>query len=97
MPHPPIPFPLTLNCVMTVMIANQPAAVVGSQTTPCIMPSCIPGGPGIVGPAGSTKVMIGGRPAARVGDMVQFAACVGPIPGPVGKIMPPGAPTVIIS
>lgn len=97
MPHPPIPLPILLNCVTTVMIANQPAAVVGSQTQPCLLPTCVPGGPGIIGPVGSMKVIIGGRPAARVGDGVLFAACVAPIPSPTGKILPPGAPTVIIN
>jgi uncharacterized Zn-binding protein involved in type VI secretion len=95
MPHPPIPFPILLNCVPTVMIANLPAATVGSMTGPCMIPPCIPGGPGSVA-MGSATVMIGGKPAARVGDLVAFSSCVAPIPSPTGKILPPGAPTVII-
>jgi uncharacterized Zn-binding protein involved in type VI secretion len=95
MPHPPLPFAITLNCVMTVLIANQPAATVGAMTQPCLVPSCVPGGPGTVA-MGSTSVLVGGRPAARVGDLVSFATCVAPIPSPTGKILPPGAPTVII-
>jgi uncharacterized Zn-binding protein involved in type VI secretion len=95
LPHPPIPFPILTMCVPTVMISNLPAAVVGSMTQPCLMPTCVPGGPGVVS-MGSATVMIGGQPAARVGDMVAFAACVAPIPSPTGKILPPGAPTVII-
>jgi uncharacterized Zn-binding protein involved in type VI secretion len=94
-PHPPIPFAIVSNCVPTVLIGNLPAAVVGSMTQPCLVPPCVPGGPGVVA-MGSTTVMIGGRPAARVGDLVQFATCVAPIPSPTGKILPPGAPTVII-
>jgi len=77
------------------MIDNQPAAVVGSMTQPCILPSCVPAGPGVVA-MGSPTVTIGGMPAARVGDMVSFATCVAPIPSPTGKILPPGSPTVII-
>lgn len=94
-PHPPIPFSIVGNTVPNVLIDNLPAAVVGSMTQPCLLPTCVPGGPGIVG-MGSTTVTIGGRPAARVGDLVQFASCVAPIPSPTGKILPPGSPTVII-
>jgi uncharacterized Zn-binding protein involved in type VI secretion len=95
MPHPPIPFPILEATIPTVMISNLAAAVVGSMSQPCLMPTCVPGGPGMVA-MGSATVMISSMPAARVGDTVTFAACVGPIPGPTGMIMPPGAPTVII-
>ena len=95
MPHPPIPFPILTLCVPTVMIANLPAATMGSMTGPCTVPPCVPGGPGMVA-KGSATVMIGGKPAARVGDLVAFSSCVAPIPSPTGKILPPGAPTVII-
>ena len=94
--HPPIPMPIQMNTVPNVMIKGLPAAVVGSMTGPCMMPSCVPGAPGAIG-MGSTKVFIGGRPAARVGDLVNFPSCVAPIPSPTGKIMPPGAPTVQIN
>jgi uncharacterized Zn-binding protein involved in type VI secretion len=95
MPHPPIPFPIISGCVMTVLIDNLPAAVVGSMTQNCMVPPCVPGGPGVIA-MGSSTVMLGGRPAARVGDLVSFASCVAPIPSPTGKILPPGSPTVII-
>ena len=94
-PHPPIPFPIVGACVPTVQINNLPAAVLGSMTQPCMVPPCVPGGPGIVS-KGSATVLIGGMPAARVGDLVAFASCVAPIPSPTGKILPPGSPTVII-
>jgi uncharacterized Zn-binding protein involved in type VI secretion len=94
-PHPPIPIPIVAATVPTVLIANMPAAVVGSMTQPCMIPPCVPGGPGTVS-MGSTTVMIGGRPAARLNDMVAFTSCVAPIPSPTGKIIGPGAPTVII-
>jgi len=94
-PHPPLPLAIVSNTVSTVLIANMPAAVMGSMTKPCMLPSCVPGGPGLVA-KGSATVLIGSRPAARVGDMVAFAACVAPIPSPTGKIMPPGATTVLI-
>lgn len=94
-PHPALPLPIVGGCVMNVMIGNLPAAVVTSVTAPCMLPGCVPGGPGIVS-MGSATVMIGFLPAARMGDMVAFAACVAPIPSPVGKILPPCATNVDI-
>ena len=95
-PHPPLPLPILTNTVATVLINGQPAAVVGSMTSNCMLPSCVPAGPGAV-VMGSTKVQIGKRPAARVGDQVAFASCVAPIPSPTGRILPPGSPTVMIN
>jgi len=95
-PHPPIPITIIPPGSPTVLIANQPAARVSDQTAPCMVPPCIPGGPGMIS-QGSPTVMIGGLPAARVGDMVAFSSCVAPIPSPTGKIIPPGAPTVMIN
>ena len=94
-PHPPIPLAITSACSPKVMINNLPAATVGSMTIPCLVPPCIPAGPGVVA-KGSMTVKIGGLPAARVGDIVGFASCVAPIPSPFGKIMPPGSLTVQI-
>jgi uncharacterized Zn-binding protein involved in type VI secretion len=94
-PHPPIPLAIVSATVPTVMINNLPAAVMGSISKPCTLPSCVPNGPGMVA-KGSATVLIGKKPAARMGDMCAFSACVAPIPGPTGKIMPPCSPTVII-
>jgi uncharacterized Zn-binding protein involved in type VI secretion len=94
-PHPAIPLALALNGVMTVLIGKLPAATMGTQTVPCSLPSCVPGGPGVI-VKGSATVMIGGKPAARVNDLTSHAACVAPIPSPTGKILPPGCPTVLI-
>ena len=94
-PHPPIPIPIMLNCHPMVLIGNLPAATLTSQTLPCIMPTCVPGGPGMVA-LGSMTVLVCNLPAARLGDMVLFASCVAPIPSPTGKIIPPCCPTVII-
>jgi uncharacterized Zn-binding protein involved in type VI secretion len=93
--HPPMPLPIMSNTVPTVLINNMPAATVTSMTQPCMLPTCVPGGPGVI-MKGSMTVLIGNKPAARAGDMVQFAACVGPIPCPAGTIMPPCSPTVQI-
>ena len=95
MPHPPIPIAIMVACVPTVLINNLLAAVVTSQTLPCMMPSCMPGGPGMIA-KGSTSVFTGGLPAARLGDLVSFPGCVGPIPCPTGKIIPPCSVNVII-
>jgi uncharacterized Zn-binding protein involved in type VI secretion len=93
-PHPAVPLTIITGNA-TVLIGNQPAATVTSTTTPCTLPGCVPGGPGMV-TMGSTTVMIGGLPAARVNDMTSHSACVAPIPSPVGNILPPGCPTVMI-
>ncbi len=95
MPHPPMPMQIMTACATTVMINNLPAATVSSQTLPCMIPGCVPGGPGMVA-KGSATVMIGGLPAARASDTVSFVACVGPIPMPTGMILPPCAVTVMI-
>jgi uncharacterized Zn-binding protein involved in type VI secretion len=93
-PHPGLPLTI-ITGAFTVLIGNQPAAQLSSTTTPCVLPGCIPAGPGIV-TMGSTTVLAGGLPAARINDMTTHASCVAPIPGPTGKILPPGCPTVII-
>ena len=103
--HPPAPIPTPSahpavgNTIITgafnVLIGNQPAARLGSTTTPCILPACVPAGPATV-VLGSSTVLIGGMPAARVNDLTAHSSCVAPIPGPVGKVMPPGCLTVII-
>lgn len=95
LPHPPLPLPITSLTVPTVKINSLPAAVMGSMSQICSLPSCIPAGPGLVA-MGSATVLIGKLPAARMGDMVAFASCVAPIPSPTGKILPPCSTTVII-
>ena len=94
LPHPPMPLTIASGSP-NVMIGGMPAARVTDQTVPCMIPACVPGGPGIIG-KGSAGVMINGLPAARAGDMTMHAACVGPIPGPTGNIIPPCCPTVLI-
>jgi len=94
LPHPGLPLPI-ITGAFNVLIGNQPAARVTSTTTPCILPGCIPNGPGLI-TKGSSSVLIGGLPAARVNDLSSHPGCVAPIPAPVGKVMPPGCPTVMI-
>jgi uncharacterized Zn-binding protein involved in type VI secretion len=94
-PHPALPLAIVPPCVPTVTIGGQPAACVGDMTQPCMLPGCVPAGPGVI-VKGSATVTIGGRPAARVGDMTQHASCVAPIPSPVGQVILPGCPTVLI-
>lgn len=93
-PHPPMPLAIVAGAP-TVLIGGKPAARLSDITQPCMLASCVPGGPGMVSMA-STSVLIGGLPAARVGDQTLHAACVAPIPAPMGKIIPPGCPTVLI-
>lgn len=93
-PHPPLPLAI-ITGAPTVLIGGKPAARMTDTTKPCTLPSCVPGGPGMVQVASPT-VLIAGLPAARVGDTTLHAACVAPIPAPVGKVLPPGCPTVLI-
>lgn len=92
--HPAVPLTLTSG-VPNVLIGGQPAATLGSISTPCALPGCVPGGPGVV-VHGATRVLIAGAPAARVGDPTSHSSCVAPIPAPTGQILPPGCPTVLI-
>jgi uncharacterized Zn-binding protein involved in type VI secretion len=94
-PHPGLPLMIIPPGVPTVLIGGMPAATLNSQTMPCMLPGCVPAGPGMVIIA-SVTVIIGNLPAARVNDMTLHSACVAPIPGPQGQIMPPGCPTVLI-
>jgi uncharacterized Zn-binding protein involved in type VI secretion len=94
-PHPGLPLAIIPPGAVTVMIGGMPAARVGDMTLPCMLPGCVPAGPGVIA-MGSMTVTICGQPAARVNDMTQHASCVAPIPSPVGMIMPPGCPTVMI-
>ena len=73
----------------------MPASRSIDMTVPCLLPGCVPAGPGII-TMGSATVLIGGLPAARLNDMTAHASCVAPIPSPTGKIVGPGAPTVLI-
>jgi uncharacterized Zn-binding protein involved in type VI secretion len=93
-PHPALPLTI-IKGEATVLIGNMPAARLTDTTTPCMLPGCVPGGPGMIA-LGSATVLIGNMPAARAGDMTAHTACVAPIPGPTGKILPPGCPTVLI-
>ncbi|NYZ17589.1 hypothetical protein HL658_34025 [Azospirillum sp. RWY-5-1] len=93
-PHPGLPLAIVMGC-FTVLIGNMPAARATDISMPCMLPGCIPAGPGMIA-LGSTTVLIGSMPAARVNDMTSHVSCVAPIPGPVGKVMPPGCPTVMI-
>ncbi|HUH03042.1 MAG TPA: PAAR domain-containing protein [Kofleriaceae bacterium] len=94
-PHPGLPLTITGATVPTVMIEGKPAAALGSISTPCSLPSCVPNGPGMI-TMGSASVFLSGRPAARQDDMTAHVGCVAPIPSPVGKVIAPCASSVII-
>jgi uncharacterized Zn-binding protein involved in type VI secretion len=93
-PHPPLPLTI-IKGQPNVLIGGLPAARVTDMTQPCVLPGCVPAGPGLI-TLGSFTTIIGGMPAARINDMTTHASCVAPIPGPIGKILPPGCPTVMI-
>ncbi len=94
-PHPALPLGIMPPGSLTVKINNMAAARMSDMSKPCLLPSCVPGGPGIIA-KGSSSVMIDKLAAARVGDLTQHASCVAPIPSPVGKIIPPGSTNVMI-
>ncbi len=93
-PHPALPLPI-LTGSPNVQIGKLAAARATDTTKICTLPSCVPGGPGMIAKASAT-VMINGLPAARVGDMTSHLACIAPIPSPTGTIIPPGCLTVLI-
>ena len=95
LPHPGLPLAIIPPGAPTVLISSMPAARVSDMSVPCLLPGCIPAGPGMIA-MGSFTVLISGLPAARMGDMTAHTSCVAPIPAPTGKIMPPCAPTVLI-
>lgn len=86
--HPAVPLTITTPCASTVTINNLSAARSTDMTTTCMLPSCVPGGPGVI-TKGSSTVLIENMPAARAGDPTAHASCVAPIPSPVGKVMSP--------
>jgi uncharacterized Zn-binding protein involved in type VI secretion len=94
-PHPGLPLAIIPPGAPTVLIGSLPAATATSQTMPCMLPGCVPAGPGMIA-KGSATVLISNLPAARVGDQTTHASCVAPIPSPTGMVMPPGCPTVMI-
>ncbi len=93
-PHPALPIAI-IKGQPNVLIGGLPAARATDTTLPCMLPGCVPGGPGMIA-MGSKTVLIGSMPAGRVNDMTAHASCVAPPPSPVGKVMPPGCPTVLI-
>ena len=88
-PHPPLPL---------AIIKGQPNVLIGKcrrrrshgHDLPCMLPACVPAGPGMI-MLGSATVLIGKLPAARVGDMTLHASCVAPIPMPPVKSSRPAA------
>ena len=93
-PHPGLPLAIILGSP-TVLIGKMPAARLTDISAPCVLPGCVPAGPGMIS-QGSGTVLINSLPAARINDMTAHTSCVAPIPAPVGKVLPPGCPTVII-
>lgn len=86
--HPALPLDLLMPGAPTVKINNKVAATVGTVSKPCMLPSCVPAGPGVI-VKGSATVKHMNMPAARDGDPTVHGSCVAPIPSPSGKVMPP--------
>jgi len=93
-PHPGLPLAI-IKGQPTVLIGNMPAARVTDTSLPCMLPGCVPAGPGMIS-LGSFTVLTGNMPQARMNDMTAHMSCVAVIPAPVGKILPPCCPTVLV-
>ena len=52
--HPALPLAITGPGVPTVMVGKKPAAVLGDMSAPCMLPSCVPGGPGMIAKGSAT-------------------------------------------
>lgn len=101
----PLPHPflgqIASNLVSSVLIAGQPAAVVGSVANNQPPHIATPPGTAFQSPPsnqgtvhqGSTSVQFGGKAAARHGDPVK--TCNDPTDVPVGTVIAP-TPTVVI-
>jgi len=94
-PHPALPLTILPPCSPNVKIDNKAAARATDMSKPCLLPSCVPAGPGMIA-MGSTNTKINYLPAARQGDMTSHVSCVAPIPSPMGKILPPCSTTTKI-
>jgi uncharacterized Zn-binding protein involved in type VI secretion len=94
-PHPGLPLDILPPCSTNVKINNKAAARMMDKSKPCMLPSCVPAGPGMISKT-SMSVKINFMGAARANDMTSHPACVAPIPAPVGKIMGPCSDNVKI-
>lgn len=94
-PHPGLPLDLMPPCSATVKFDQMAAARMTDMSKPCMLPGCVPAGPGMISKASMT-VKIENLGAARAGDLTSHTSCVAPIPSPVGKVLPPCSPTVMI-
>lgn len=94
-PHPGLPLDILITCSPNVKANNKAIARMTDKSKPCMLPSCVPAGPGMIA-KGSMTVKANSLGAARANDMTSHVSCVAPIPAPVGKIMPPCSPNVKI-
>src|SRR5689334_1742445 len=74
-PHPALPLMIIPPDAPTVLIGNLPAAYLGDQTMPCMLPDCVPAEPGMILISAPT-VLIANKPTARVNDPTLHSSCV---------------------
>ena len=85
--HPSPPADIMPPGSLNTKIDKKNAARQTDMSKPCMLPSCVPAGPGMIA-KGSTNVKINMMAAARDGDTTAHTSCVAPIPAPAGKIIP---------
>ena len=56
-PHPGLPLTIAEGKPM-VKIGGKPAATVLCKSAPCMLPSCIPGGPGMISPLEGVAMIV---------------------------------------
>ncbi|MCA9754959.1 MAG: PAAR domain-containing protein [Candidatus Eisenbacteria bacterium] len=93
-PHPALPLSIMPPCSTNVKINKKGAARQTDKSKPCMLPSCVPAGPGMIVKASMT-VKVNMLCAAREGDLTSHPACVAPIPSPVGKVIAPCSTNVV--
>jgi len=98
-PHPALPLDIIPPCSPNVKIDKKAAARQSDMSKPCMLPTCVPGGPGMISKASMT-VKINMLGAAREGDLTAHTSCVlvppAGAPSPTGKIVLPCSSTVKI-
>ena len=67
-------------CSTNTKVDKKAVARAGDKAKPCMLPGCVPAGPGMIA-KGSQTVKVNNMPMARANDMTSHPACAAPDPG----------------